>query len=118
MTPAVKNVQMANEGKMMKITRLAMSAAIVLPALCGAAQAGPFCPEGRTFSGECVNVGLAQSMRKQAIAFSLPKMSYTAPPQLPQDDGEYVILRDYNELRRLFGVGPWSTCPSGAAFAC
>jgi hypothetical protein len=41
-----------------------MSAAIFLPALCGAAQARPFCPEGRTFSGECVNVNLAQSMRK------------------------------------------------------
>jgi hypothetical protein len=32
-------------------------------------------------------------------------MSYTAPPQLPQD-GEYAPLSDYNELRQLFGIGP------------
>ena len=97
---------------MNKITRLALSAALVVPVLCGAADARPFCPEGRTLSGECVNVNLAQAMRSQAIAFSLPKMSYTAPPQLPSEDGNFIPMPDYNELRRLFGVGP-TVCGRG-----
>ncbi len=69
------------------------------------------CPEGRTFSGACVKADLAQSMRKQAIIFSLPKFSYTAPPLLPREDGEYYIPRDYHELRTLFGVESAVVCP-------
>ncbi len=69
------------------------------------------CAEGRTFAGECVNANLAQSMRKQAIIFSLPKFSYTAPPLLPREDGEYYILRDYHELQTLFGAENAIACP-------
>ena len=71
------------------------------------------CPEGRTFSGACVNADLAQNMRKQAIIFSLPKFSYTAPPLLPRDDGEYYIPRSYHELRSLYGVE--SAIPCGGS---
>ena len=57
--------------------------------LSGAAGAQDRCPEGRTMSGECVNPGLAQSMRQTAIIFSQPKLSYTAYPVLPADDWYY-----------------------------
>jgi hypothetical protein len=81
----------------------------VLPATQSLPQTA--CPEGRTFSGACVNAGLAQSMRKQAIVFSLPKFSYTAPPLLPREDGEYYVPRDYHELRTLFGAESAVVCP-------
>jgi hypothetical protein len=82
---------------------------LLLPATPSSAQTA--CAEGRTFAGACVNVGLAQSMRKQAIIFSLPKFSYTAPPLLPREDGEYYILRDYHELQLLFGAENAVVCP-------
>jgi hypothetical protein len=47
------------------------------------------CREGRTFSGECVNAGLAESMRQTAIIFSQPKLSQTAYPVLPGEDWLY-----------------------------
>jgi hypothetical protein len=50
--------------------------------------AGP-CSEGRTISGECVNAGLAESMRQTAIIFSQPKLSQTAYPVLPGGDWLY-----------------------------
>ena len=49
---------------------------------------GP-CREGRTLSGECVNAGLAESMRQTAVIFSQPKLSLTAYPVLPGDDWHY-----------------------------
>lgn len=52
----------------------------------GVADAQVRCPEGRTASGECVNVGLATAMRQIAIIFSQPKLSDTAYPVLPSDD--------------------------------
>ena len=68
-------------------------------------QAQQFCPEGKTFSGACVKADLAQSMRKQTLVYTQPKFSYTAPPHLPSEDGEYYVPRDYNEIRTLFGPG-------------
>jgi hypothetical protein len=47
------------------------------------------CREGRAISGECVNAGLAESMRQTAIIFSQPKLSLTAYPVLPGDDWLY-----------------------------
>ena len=44
------------------------------------------CPEGRTASGQCVNAGLAESMRQAGVIYSQPKLSYTAYPVLPSLD--------------------------------
>jgi len=47
------------------------------------------CSEGRTMTGECVNAGLAESMRQTGIIFSQPKLSQTTYPVLPGDDWLY-----------------------------
>ncbi len=51
------------------------------------AQGG--CIEGMAASGECVDPGLAAGARQAAIIFSLPKISYTAFPILPNGDWTY-----------------------------
>jgi hypothetical protein len=58
-------------------------------ALSSAAAAQQSCPEGRTASGQCVNAGLALSMRQDAIIFAQPKISHTAFPVLPSADWQY-----------------------------
>lgn len=73
------------------------------------ASAQGFCPEGKTFSGTCVKPGIASAMRRQTLAYTQPKHSYTAPPRLPSEDGEYYVPRDYNELRTLFGINRTTT---------
>ena len=92
---------------------LALATLPVLPA-----HAQDRCPEGRTFSGACVKADLAQAMRRQTIVYTQPKFSYTAPPWLPSQDGEYPVPRDYNEIRKLFGPasagGPGCTPPIGS----
>ena len=40
-------------------------------------------------TGECVNAGLAESMRQTGIIFSQPKLSQTTYPVLPGDDWLY-----------------------------
>ena len=57
--------------------------------LSGAAMAQKACPEGRTASGQCVNAGLASSMRQDAVIFAQPKISQTAFPVLPSADWQY-----------------------------
>ena len=52
----------------------------------GGADAQAACPEGKTASGQCVNPGLADGMRQNALIFSQPKISFTAFPILPADD--------------------------------
>jgi hypothetical protein len=47
------------------------------------------CPEGKAFSGSCVNPALAASMRQTSIIYSQPKLSQTAFPVLPAGDLEY-----------------------------
>ena len=64
---------------------------LALPAIaCGLlsdlAVAQSSCPDGRTASGECVNAGLAESMRQAGVIYSQPKLSYTAYPVLPALD--------------------------------
>ncbi len=82
------------------------------------ARAQTVCPEGRTFSGACVKPDLAQTMRKSAIVYSLPKFSYTEPPVLPSEDGVYAVPRDYNELRQLFCIGAPSILVTGPGVTC
>ncbi len=63
------------------------------------------CPDGKTFSGACVKPELGESLRKQVFVATQPKISYTAPPVLPSEDGSYGIPRDYHELSAIYGVG-------------
>lgn len=55
----------------------------------GVATAEEICPEGKTANGECVNPGLAASMRETAIIFSQPELSHTAYPNFPAKDYIY-----------------------------
>src|SRR5215510_3383696 len=48
-----------------------------------AAVAQRVCPDGRTASGQCVNAGLAESMRQAGVIYSQPNLSTTAYPVLP-----------------------------------
>jgi len=47
------------------------------------------CPEGRTATGQCVNVPLASGLRQTSIVFSQPKISQAAYPILPVLDFIY-----------------------------
>jgi hypothetical protein len=64
---------------LLAIVGAALGGAIV-PA---AAVAQRACPDGRTASGQCVNAGLAESMRQAGVIYSQPKLSATADPVLP-----------------------------------
>jgi hypothetical protein len=76
----------------MKIPSLIVLAVVAATALPAAAQAG--CVEGVTASGQCVDADLAASARQTAIIFSLPKISYTAFPILP--NGDFVYRYPHN----------------------
>jgi hypothetical protein len=94
----------------MRNTACALIAAIAtLWWFAGVVHAQPQCPEGRTLDGACVNADLAQSMRKQAIVSSQPKFSFTNPPVLPIEDGDYAVLPDFREIRSLFSFSPLTT---------
>lgn len=71
----------------------------------GPVQAQTPCADGRTFSGACVKAELGEGVRKQVFVATQPKISYTAPPVLPSEDGTYAIPRDYYELRTIYGFG-------------
>ena len=104
----------------MKLSVAWFTIAMLSAALAAPAQGQTVCPEGRTFSGQCVSAKLAQDMRRQTFVYTQPKFSYTAPPWLPSQDGEYYVPRDYNEIRSLFGPAaatrgtPACTPPIGA----
>lgn len=55
-------------------------------------QALAACPQGETTSGTCVNPQLAEQMRKLVLAQTQAKLSYTAPPRLPSEDGPPLEL--------------------------
>lgn len=57
---------------------------ILLLSAAGSAQVK--CPEGRSWTGGCVNPALAATARHLAIIFSQPKISRTAFPILPTED--------------------------------
>lgn len=75
--------------------------AVVIPT---PAHAQTICPDGKTFSGACVKPELGESVRKQVMVGTQPKISYTAPPVLPSEDGTYAVPRDYHEVRTIYGV--------------
>ena len=85
------------------------------------AHAQTICPDGKTFSGACVKADLGESVRKQVLVFTQPKISYTAPPVLPSEDGAYSIPRDYNELVKIYSVGKGGngvTCVPSIIITC
>ncbi|MBV9346574.1 MAG: hypothetical protein JOZ70_03645 [Pseudolabrys sp.] len=90
----------------MRATLSVLLAAAALVAILPGAQAQLRCPEGRTSAGECVNPALAQVMRKSAIINAQPKISYTAPPLLPSEDGTYLLPRDHHEAANLYYYPP------------
>ena len=53
------------------------------------AFAAEACPEGKTVTGECVNAGLAATMRLNALVYSQSQLSHTAQPIMPQQDYTY-----------------------------
>ena len=65
---------------------MAMLALTTLSGVCGAQVK---CPEGKAFSGKCVNPALAASMRLTSVIYSQPKLSQTAFPVLPSGDLEF-----------------------------
>jgi len=75
------------------MTRKFFAAAILascwLALLAGPAAAQRKCPEGKMSNGECVNAGLAATMRQSGIVFAQPKISQTTLPILPSDDWSY-----------------------------
>ena len=80
----------------------------------GSAQAEEHCREGRTVSGECVNPVLASIMRLDAIIRAQPKISASAPLNLPSEDAFYRPAHDHHEERAFFGTPP--TFPGRSRF--
>lgn len=69
----------------------------------GTARAEAPCGEGRMRSGECINPVLARVMRHGAIVRAQPKISLTAPLNLPSEDRYYPAARDHHEESAFYG---------------
>jgi hypothetical protein len=91
------------------------AAALIFLSLSVSSHAQGFCPEGRTSTGACVKPELASGVRQNVLVFTQPKISYTAPPVLPSQDGEYAVPRDTNELRYIYGIDRPVVCTGGGA---
>jgi hypothetical protein len=87
-------------------TALTVLALAILPAHSGQAQ--PKCPEGRTISGECVDPVLTDMNTLRVIAFTQPKISFTSPPFLPNDDRVYRVPPTFHEVN-AFAFPPTQT---------
>ena len=74
-----------------------------IAAFAGEATAQGRCSEGRTASGECVNPGLARAQRQQSIILAQPKISLTAPLQLPSQDAFYPQAVDHHQASVFYG---------------
>jgi hypothetical protein len=101
---------------------IALIAALFAVAIMAPARAQTDCPDGKTFTGSCLKPELGETVRKQVFVFTQPKISYTAPPVLPSEDGIYAIPRDYHELQVIYGVGAnapaTSTCVATRTNPC
>lgn len=80
----------------MKALLMATVVSAVSCFILAAASAQTNCPEGRTATGQCVNPGLADSMRQAAVIYSQPKLSYTAYPVLPTLDWTFRYPNQLN----------------------
>jgi hypothetical protein len=88
----------------MPAVRTIFLSAVLLGAACYAANSQERCLEGRGFDGKCTNPKLAQVMRQSTIIATQPKISYTAPLNLPVEDRFYVNSPQRYEYIRLFAV--------------
>jgi hypothetical protein len=84
---------------------IAGAALLLASAFGGSVQAQSICPEGKAFDGQCVNPVLSRAMRQEVIIATQPKISYTAPLNLPREDSFYNWKnpRQRFEYTRLFG---------------
>ena len=82
---------------------ISISLALAAIVCAGSARAELRCSEGRTKTGECVNPGLAYAMRHQGIILAQPKISMTAPLNLPSEDDFYPAQHDHHEQTVFFG---------------
>ena len=65
------------------------------------------CAEGRMKNGQCVNAGLARTMRVRAKAAAQPKISVTAAPVPLGAERSTSGTKDYFELNRgIFRSAP------------
>lgn len=71
---------------MKRVLQTSLLTATCILLLVGAASAQVKCPEGRSWTGGCVDPTLAATMRHLAVIFSQPKISRTAFPILPTED--------------------------------
>src|SRR5215217_7708107 len=88
----------------MPAMRTIFLSAALLGGACCAADAQERCLEGRTSDGKCVSPRLAQVMRQSVIIATQPKISYTAPLNLPLEDRFYINSPQRYEYIRLFAV--------------
>ena len=88
----------------MQALRTILLSAALAGGLGYAADAQERCLEGRAADGKCVNPRLAQVMRQSTIIATQPKISYTAPLNLPVEDRYYVNSPQRYEYIRLFAV--------------
>jgi hypothetical protein len=100
---------------MRRVLTMLMFGFCAVGALPATSSAAPLrCPEARTLSGECVNPALTLGLRKQSIAMTQSKLSYTAPPRLPSEDFGTLVARDWNEMLNLFTFPPVTGIPGTA----
>lgn len=88
---------------MMPGFRSALLLGVVLLALPAMAQsARKACPEGRTFSGECVEPDAVADARKDALMATQNKLSMTAPQLMPGDPDAGRYRYNYAETKAFF----------------
>ena len=88
-------------------TAAVLSAALLAAlALSAPAAAKEKCLEGRTRSGECVDVQAAEAGVKDAILATQAKISMSAPLTLPGDPDEGKYRWNYAEGRAFFRSAP------------
>ena len=98
---------------------LLAAGALLLPSAISAQEP---CLEGRTAKGDCVNAGLAASLRQGSIIFSRPELSQTAQPIMPQLDYKYRYPHELTTvppvatpMGQTFGL---PTCFPNDVFSC
>jgi len=84
------------------IACFAMTAVLAVLVSAAPAAAQARCPEGHMADGSCVKPRLAETGRTISTALSQPRISYTAPPQLPSEDRYTSAQPSVHEMLNLF----------------
>lgn len=92
----------------MRTAAVLSAALLAVVAASGAVAAKEKCLEGRTRSGECVDVQAAEAGVKDAILATQAKISMSAPLTLPGDPDEGKYRWNYAEGRAFFRSAPIS----------